>query len=245
MKAVKTLLMTAAVVAVTGLYGCCGGDETTINYTSNTTTDPGTGGGSGNVGGVSTCPAWITQARSQIDGTNVCQLPDRILVSRVLTADTIWYMAGTVKVGNGDADMSTTPGILADTTPVVNATLTIEPGTSVVGENDSFANLVITRGSKIDAVGTADLPIVFSSADSDFVGSGEWGGIILHGYGVHNNCIAAPGPCNVESEGNSGKAGGYDNTDNSGRLRYVVVTEGGFEFGPGNEINGISFVAVG
>jgi hypothetical protein len=240
MKAVKALLMMATTVAITGLYGCGGGDETTINYTVN-----GSGStGGGTVGGPSTCPSW-TQARSQINGQNVCQLPDRILEDRLLTADTIWYMVGTVKVGNGEGDMSTTPGILADTSAVVAATLTIEAGTSVVGQNDSFANLVITRGSKIDAVGTATNPIVFSSADDDLLGSGEWGGIILHGYGVHNKCIAAPGPCNVDSEGNSGKAGGYDNADDSGRMRYVIVAEGGFEFGPGNEINGVSFVSVG
>jgi len=243
MKQARQLLMAATTIALAGLYGCgSGGDDTTINYTSGGgSTPPLTGG----TGGPSTCPAWITQARSKIDNMNVCQLPGRILESRVLTRDTLWYMAGTVKVGNGDADMSATPGVLADTTAVVNATLTIESGTEILGETGSFANMVITRGSKIDAVGTAAEPIIFSSSDAGYDGSGEWGGLILHGYGVHNKCIAAPGPCNVDSEGNSGKAGGYDNTDNSGRLRYVVVTEGGYEFTSGNEINGISFVSVG
>ncbi len=244
MRKIRQLLMAATTIAVASLYGCGGGDETVINYNPGTGAGTGTGGGAV-VGGPSTCPSWITAARSQRDGINVCQLPGRILVDRVLTADTIWYMIGTVKVGNGDADMSPTPGILADTSAVVNATLTIEAGTQILGELDSFANMVITRGSKIDAIGTAADPIVFSSSDADFFGAGEWGGLILHGYGIHNKCIAAPGPCNVESEGNSGKAGGYNNADNSGRLRYVVVTEGGFEFGPGNEINGISFVSVG
>ena len=248
MKQHKRLLLAATTIALASLYGCGGGDDTTINY------DPGTGdsggptvgGGDGPVvGGASTCPDWVALSRSQLDGVNVCQLPERILESRLLTRDIVWYMNGTVKVGNGDADMSATPGQLADTTAVVNATLTIESGTQVVGEEGSFANLVITRGSKIDAIGTADEPIVFSSSDAGTDGSGEWGGVILHGYGVHNKCIAAPGPCNVDSEGNSGKAGGYDNTDSSGRMRYVIITEGGYEFSSGNEINGLSLVAVG
>ena len=245
MKQRKRLLLAATTIALASLYGCGGGDDTTINYNPGTPATGPDGGDGPVIGGASTCPDWITQSRSQIDGKDVCQLPDRILQSRVLTRDILWYMNGTVKVGNGDADMSATPGVLADTSAVVNPTLTIEPGTEVLGETGSFANLVITRGSKIDAVGTADEPIIFSSSDAGDDGSGEWGGLVLHGYGVHNKCIAAPGPCNVDSEGNSGKAGGYDNTDSSGRLRYVVVTEAGFEFSSGNEINGISFVSVG
>jgi len=51
--------------------------------------------------------------------------------------------------------------------------------------------------------------------------------------------------CNIDSEGESGFAGGYSEGDDSGVLRYVVVTEGGFQFAPGNEINGISLIGVG
>ena len=71
------------------------------------------------------------------------------------------------------------------------------------------------------------------------------GRLIIHGYGLHNECPADPGPCNIDSEGESGFAGGYDELDNSGVLKYVVVAEGGYEFSEGNEINGISLVAVG
>ena len=105
--------------------------------------------------------------------------------------------------------------------------------------------MVITRGSKIMAEGTKSAPIIFSSDDDGYDGAGEWGGLIIHGYGLHNECPADPGPCNIDSEGESGFAGGYDELDNSGVLKYVVVAEGGYEFSEGNEINGISLVAVG
>ncbi|MGA0336709.1 MAG: hypothetical protein ACO3LD_10685, partial [Luminiphilus sp.] len=51
--------------------------------------------------------------------------------------------------------------------------------------------------------------------------------------------------CDIDSEGESGFAGGYDPEDSSGVLNYVVVAEGGYEFSTGNEINGISLVGVG
>ena len=46
------------------------------------------------------------------------------------------------------------------------ATLTIEPGTIIRCEDISTSTLIITRGSKIIAEGTAALPIVFTSSQS-------------------------------------------------------------------------------
>mgnify|MGYP000037000555 FL=1 len=57
-----------------------------------------------------------------------------------------------------------------------NSTLTIEPGVEIFGENDSA--LIVTRGSQLDAVGTAAEPIVFTSGNS--AGSrttGDWSGV--------------------------------------------------------------------
>jgi hypothetical protein len=47
------------------------------------------------------------------------------------------------------------------------------------------------------------------------------------------------------SEGQPSNYGGNDNADNSGVLRYVVVKHTGFEVAPGDELNGITFNAVG
>ena len=153
-------------------------------------------------------------------------------------------MTGRVTVGNGNGEL-TDSDTLADGSALQNVTLTIEPGVHVYGQTGTFANLVITRGSKIMAAGTADKPIVFSSDDAGLSGAGEWGGLILHGFAPHNECAEGGTVCNIDSEGESGFAGGYNANDNSGMLKYVVVAEGGYEFAPGNEINGISLVGVG
>ena len=179
------------------------------------------------------------------------QLPNTILEDVTLDADVLYYMADRVTVGDGNGSMTETDGVLdlgsGATADVTSVTFTIEAGTQILAAKNTFANLLITRGSQIMAEGTAEAPIVFSSDDDDMDGSGEWGGIIIHGYGLHNECTyeATATACNIDAEGESGLAGGHDNTDSSGVLNYVVVAEGGYEFAVGNEINGISFVGVG
>lgn len=248
MKLKKLLSVIAMSSALVTIVGCSDGDKSTVNIDE---TINNTGGGTGEeatASDASTCPAWAAIRPIDADGMNVCQLPANILENRTLTNDTIWYMEATVTVGNGNGEMSVTEGTLENGGDVLAVELNIEAGTEIKGATGSFANMTITRGSQIQALGTASAPIIFSSDDAGYEGSGEWGGLILHGYGVHNECLTADNgavACNVDAEGESGFAGGYTADDNSGTLKYVVVTEGGFEFATGNEINGISFVAVG
>lgn len=248
MKTKKLLLTTAVITALGGLYGCSEGDDSTVRIDDNSTS---TGSGTG-VNSTSTisanCPDWSSAKDMDAAGNDVCALPSSILANRTLTSDIVWYMEDRVTVGNGNGIMSPTEGTLESGADVLEVILTIEAGTEVKAKAGTFANLLITRGSKIEAVGTEDAPIVFSSDDEGYDGNGEWGGLILQGYGLHNDadysCDA--GTCqNVDSEGESGFAGGSTADDDSGTLKYVVVTEGGYEFAPGNEINGVSFVAVG
>lgn len=243
----KLAIVSALIGPLGGLYGCSDGDSAKINIDAPTTiTNPDGGGGGGT--GASTCPDWAAARTPKGDGTSVCQLPAEILVDRTLTSDTVWYMESRVTVGNGNKEMSVDEGVLEGGEAVVSATVSIQPGTRLEGQTGSFANMIITRGSMIMAEGTADAPIIFSSADDGFDGTGEWGGLIIHGYAPHNECLTADQgavACNVDSEGESGFGGGYSPDDNSGVLRYVVVTEGGFEFATGNEINGISMIGVG
>ncbi len=245
----KNLVLAAAVVAV--LSGCSDGDRSSLVIEGDTINEAPGGGTPPPGNTVSTCPEFASARPIDGDGNNVCQLPQSIAANVTLTADTVWYMADRVTVGNGNNELAnrTDPAaawVLANGLPLQNVTLTIEPGTKIKARSGTFANLIITRGSRIEAAGTADAPIVFSSDDADFDGNGVWGGLILQGFGQHNTCgsdvLVA---CNVDSEGESGFAGGYDNTDSSGTLRYVIVAESGYEFAPGNEINGISFIGVG
>jgi hypothetical protein len=237
-------LASVIIAAAVGLYGCTEGDEAVINITST-----GAGGTTGPTQNpTSTCPSFALARPQDDDGNDVCQLPSQIVSDTTLTSDKVWYMASRVTVGNGNEEMSVIEGTLADTTPVLNVTLTIEAGSEIKGRTGSFANLVITRGSRIEALGTGALPIIFSSDDDGYDGTGEWGGLVIHGYAPHNECLTAnmgAVACNIDSEGESGFAGGYSPDDDSGTLRYVIVTEGGFEFDIGDEINGVSLVGVG
>lgn len=143
-------------------------------------------------------------------------------------------------------------------------TLTIQPGVTV-----AFATkaqfLTINRGSQIIAVGEPDNPITFTSL-SDVNGSisgpeavQQWGGIVINGFGVTNKCtytgnvatadLAIVGDCAIDAEGSEGDDqshyGGDNNADSSGDLEYVVVKHTGAEVANGDELNGISWGAVG
>jgi hypothetical protein len=122
------------------------------------------------------------------------------------------------------------------------ATLTIKPGTTIVGKTGSF--LVIDKGARIIAEGTADKPIVFTSiqAPGDRA-RGDWGGIIFNGNAAVNCAAASGGSC--EGEGGTGPYGGADLNDNQGSLRYVRVEFGGFPISPDNELNCVAFQGTG
>jgi hypothetical protein len=241
----KGMASAVAIAAMTGLFGCSEGDQSTITIDAptNIVNPPPSGGNPPGNGGISqNCPAWSGAKPVDDDGNDVCALPAQIDQDRTLTSDIVWLMESRVTVGNGNGEIGA-DGELTSGNALQNVILTIEAGTQVKGATGTFANLLITRGSQIRANGTADAPIIFSSDDPGIEGSGEWGGLILHGFGEHNQC--GVDTCNIDAEGESGFAGGFQADDSSGTLAYVIVAEGGFEFSVGNEINGISLVAVG
>jgi hypothetical protein len=121
------------------------------------------------------------------------------------------------------------------------AELRIGPGTTVIGESGSVGTLIVRRGGRINAIGTATQPVVFTSDQP--VGErarGDWGGIILNGR-APINLEGGEG----EGEADTGIYGGNDPDDDSGSLVYVRVEFAGTEFSPDNELNGIAFQAVG
>jgi hypothetical protein len=125
-------------------------------------------------------------------------------------------------------------------------TLTIQPGTVIRGdETVANSSLFITRGAKIQAIGTACNPIVFTSNKAAGArAKADWGGVVILGKGLNNlgtnNQIegtAAGEPRNFH--------GGLDNSDNSGVLKYVRIEYGGFVFAANSEINGLTLGSVG
>lgn len=141
-------------------------------------------------------------------------------------------------------------------------TLTIQPGVIVKGEVGSGANataLIIARGGKLDAQGTATSPIIFTTvADEITPGqiaspnldpdlSGLWGGLIVLG---NAKASLAGDVTEIQIEGippsdTNGLYGGNNDEDNSGIIKYISIRHGGANIGEGNEINGLTLGGVG
>lgn len=121
-------------------------------------------------------------------------------------------------------------------------TLTIQPGTIIRGDKDTKGTLIIEQGAKLIAEGTVNQPIVFTS---NFApgnrGYGDWGGVILCGYGIINS----PGGTAIIEGGPTSVYGGTNNADNSGILKFVRIEFPGIPFVPDKEINGLTFGGVG
>ena len=215
------------------LVGCGGGSSSCSSDDDTTTPVAGT-------------PDFVT---CNADET-ICTLEGTIDQDFTLESGIEWRLGGFTVVGSGGS-------VLADAAAVTAAkeagvTLTIEPGVHV--KAFSTGALLVTRGSKLMAEGTAAQPITFSSIqDEDFDGLGEWGGVIVQGFapqygpGGTGACFGSGTVCNVEGEGGDevGNFGGNEPADNSGVIKYVRIAEGGKVAGPNNEINGLTLQGVG
>jgi hypothetical protein len=175
-----------------------------------------------------TVMALFILAGTQIFAQDVV-LEGNITSDMTLTADNTYLLRGKVRVLDG-------------------ATLTIEPGTYIFGENSTQGSLIIRQGGKIHAQGTASQPIVFTSEFSK-AGSGteptygDWGGIILLGKAPIN---VPGGTGQIEGTGDPNDIfGGTDEGDDSGVMSYVRIEYPGIAFSPNNEINGLTFGGVG
>jgi hypothetical protein len=161
-----------------------------------------------------------------------------ITESRTLRSNKVYYISGVTFVKN-------------------NATLTIEPGTVIRAIKGTKATLVITRGAKINAEGTASSPIVFTSNQpSGARSSGDWGGLVICGKArVNSNVQGAPNSKLLEGFDAAEAAqfggdiigGGTEDNDNSGVLKYVRIEYSGISLSsaPNSELNGLSLIAVG
>jgi len=122
------------------------------------------------------------------------------------------------------------------------ATLTIQPGTIIRGDKTSKGTLIIRRGGKINANGTAQSPIVFTSdKEPGSRNPGDWGGLIICG----NAPVNLPGGEAQIEGGPDASYGGTNPNDNSGVLRFVRIEYAGIPFQPNQEINGLTLGGVG
>lgn len=172
-----------------------------------------------------------------------------ITVSENIMANTTWETGKTYVLASR---IAVTDGV----------TLTIEPGVVVKGQAGTGTNataLIIARGARIMAEGTAQSPIIFTSvADEIEPGmvespnlepdvNGLWGGLIILGKAPIS---VSTNEQNFQIEGipasdTNGSYGGSEGNDNSGVIRYVSIRHGGANIGEGNEINGLTLGGVG
>ncbi len=171
-----------------------------------------------------------TSGWSNFDPENTVYPATVTTVSADITANTTW--SGVVKLQNKVYVKN-------------NATLTIAPGTIIRGDKLTQATLIITRGAKLIADGTASNPIVFTSNEA--VGSrneGDWGGVVLLGLAKNNQ---PGGVANIEGivPTTDTQFGGNFDTDNSGIIKFVRIEFAGIALEPNKEVNGITFGSVG
>jgi len=267
----NTLILALVSAAITG----CGGSgdikiqpQTIDNSVNNSTTS--SGGGNANA----VCASYVNSGGQTIegsyDGQNCTYSAAFSDAGNNITVDLnipalpnggAHIFEGSLFIGE---DQKTDAGLAAAgiTEGGDGPTLTIEAGATLAWESNTKF-LIINRGSQIFAVGRPDAPITFTSL-SDINGTvgpedvQQWGGIVINGFGITNKCSytgsvagndLATSDCHVLAEGAAGldesHYGGDNNDDSSGRLEYVVVKHPGATVGNGDELNGISFGAVG
>ena len=126
-------------------------------------------------------------------------------------------------------------------------TLTVPAGTIIKGDKATKATLVVQPGGKLIAIGAADKPIVFTSAQA--VGErdrGDWGGIVMLGNAFVNQS-ALPKIEGIQPDQSFGNITSptTNATENSGSLKYVRIEYAGIELTPNNETNSLTMGALG
>ena len=265
----RTLIISCSVLALAG----CGGDEIVSPGTggdiiiNNPTPTPGptpTPTGSASVTPAGGCPTIAATGGLRDDGTitgptgtyRVCVLPASIDKSTKLQ-----YVSGLLYAMDGRVDVGNDGGAVASGADT-NVTLTIDPGVIVFAGNATTPNgesyLVVNRGNKINAVGSANMPIVFTSRDnvlglSTDSSIGQWGGVVLLGRAPVSDCRdgnfnkADQSLCEQELEGAALTTlfGGNTPADSSGTMKYFQIRYSGFTLTGGSELQSLTTGGIG
>jgi hypothetical protein len=214
-------------------------------------------GGSGGSGSGANCPLGTTIGTA-IGTTTVCNLTGEILTNLNLPRITgvAYRMVGRVDVGR---DL----GAAGNAATGVAATLTIEPGVTIFGDEGGDI-LVVNRGSRINAIGSPSQPIIFTGKE-DIAGTAnaetsnrQWGGVVILGRAPIRGCLTQVAQGSVECQnrvegitpatGKDAFYGGATPADTSGTLRYVQIRfPGAFLPGAaaGDDLNGLTLGGVG
>ncbi|WP_218849840.1 hypothetical protein [Winogradskyella vidalii] len=144
----------------------------------------------------------FSETEEDINGTSVIKLKGKSNNDYLMEANLVYLIDSTFSIEN-------------------NSRLTIEPGTNVyfkTYDNDIVSRLMIARGSRIQAEGTAESPIIFTSDKllyNETPTTEDWGGIYLFGQ--------APTNAGATILDAGFLYGGNIPNDSSGRLSYVRI----------------------
>ena len=117
------------------------------------------------------------------------------------------------------------------------ATLNIEAGTKIIVDpKGTDVYIAVLQGGKINVNGTADAPVVMTSANGQ---PGDWGGLTICGKATTSAGVG------VTAEVGGFIYGGSDDTDNSGSIEYLVIKGTGAQINIDSQYNGVSFYSVG
>ncbi|WP_282016478.1 hypothetical protein [Marinifilum flexuosum] len=165
---------------------------------------------------------WDWTDTTPVDGVNALvdggTLNGLLSSSATLNADTEYKLTGSFIIGDG-------------------ATLTIPAGTKIIADAaGTEVYIAVLMGGKININGTADNPVVISSADAN---PGDWGGLTICG-----KATTTAGE-NAEAEVGGFIYGGTTDNDNSGSINYLVIKGTGAQINSESQYNGVSLYAVG
>lgn len=161
-----------------------------------------------------------------IPGVTTENLAGNLTENKTLDANVDYKLTGALLVKNG-------------------VTLTIPAGTTIealAGGTDVY--LLVERGGKIVADGTAENPITFTSAAGTSAAAGDWGGIIVNGRAPISRQLGGNSEAATEIN-NAILFGGDVASDNSGILNYVVIEYTGARIDDDAEHNGLTLNGVG
>jgi len=154
---------------------------------------------------------------------SIVEVSGSITGARTWDKDTIYRLNSYVRVESG-------------------ATLTIEAGTVIFGDNETKGTLIVQTGGKIYANGTAADPIIMTSEkEPGLRNPGDWGGLVICGLATNN---IAGGTAELEG-GYGAFHGGTNDADNSGSITYVQICYAGVPINPNEEVNSLTMGSVG
>jgi len=244
-----SLSIVASALLALSFTGCGGGDDAAPATTSTGTTYAIVEG------------AGAIDVKERLDANDA----SATLETTALTVGSTEYVQATaLPTRTGTQDTTTLTGTISGTV-TLDATIQYEisglcnvanggvlniPAGTVIHGAAGANYILVSRGGKINANGTAGNPVTFTSTaalDGGAAGPGQWGGLTILGYATSNHANSF---YEIGAETEATKFGAHgaetaNDADNSGTLNHVRILNSGYAVAINQEINGLSLAGIG